>query len=220
MERLQRLRRFTGPDRRHPARSKPGQARCVNAFPHPYYVPFSLSDNRLASLLQETSLGATPATSTPPAWQPTGPPRLPEAPGASSPPTAVSSVPIPARRVRPIRFRPLGEQSLTGMVLGGDFNAGPTMGNERRAAAGRDDNFGSNAPNFRGGPGPALPGGGAGAQPDNEDDEMDSAGAHASSTGNPGMGNKFLGACRAFPPPPSPGFLVCSREGGRKAAHT
>ncbi|KAL1951881.1 hypothetical protein VTO73DRAFT_1030 [Trametes versicolor] len=77
---------------------------------------------------------------------------------------------------------------------GGDFNAGPTMGNERRAAAGRDDNFGSNAPNFRGGPGPALPGGGAGAQPDNEDDEMDSAGAHASSTGNPGMGNKFLGS--------------------------
>ncbi|OJT04695.1 hypothetical protein TRAPUB_4489 [Trametes pubescens] len=77
-------------------------------------------------------------------------------------------------------------------VQGGDLNAGPTMGNERRAAAGRDDNFGSNAPNFRGGPGPALPGGGAGVR-DNEDD-MDSSGTHASSTGNPGMGNKFLGS--------------------------
>ncbi|KAH9858149.1 hypothetical protein C2E23DRAFT_880801 [Lenzites betulinus] len=72
-----------------------------------------------------------------------------------------------------------------------DFNAGPTMMGGTaapRAAAGRDDNFGSNAPNFRGGPGPALPGG---AAPTSEDRDMNDPGATLS--GNPGMGNKFVG---------------------------
>ncbi|KAI0655130.1 hypothetical protein C8Q70DRAFT_1057780 [Cubamyces menziesii] len=58
----------------------------------------------------------------------------------------------------------------TGAQYGGDFNYPPTGD---RTAAGRDDPFASSAPNFAGGPGPAIPGGG----------------------GNPtaGLGDRFMG---------------------------
>ncbi|KAJ8489796.1 hypothetical protein ONZ51_g2706 [Trametes cubensis] len=48
----------------------------------------------------------------------------------------------------------------TGAQYGGDFNEPPTGDRPTGAAAGRDDPFASSAPNFAGGPGPAIPGGG------------------------------------------------------------
>ncbi|KAJ8454976.1 hypothetical protein ONZ51_g12711 [Trametes cubensis] len=47
----------------------------------------------------------------------------------------------------------------TGAQYGGDFNYPPTGDRTSRATAGRDDPFASSAPNFAGGPGPAIPGG-------------------------------------------------------------
>ncbi len=61
--------------------------------------------------------------------------------------------------------------------------------------------------------GPALPGG-AGVC-DNENDDMDSSGAHASSTGNPGMGNKFLGACHSSLPSLPPRWTFRAKTDAR-----
>ncbi|KAI0639456.1 hypothetical protein C8Q77DRAFT_1069485 [Trametes polyzona] len=106
----------------------------------------------------------------------------------------------------------------TGAPLGGlgDLNAagagrggGPTMGAGAHHGLGRGDNFGSDGPNFVGGPGPALPQGGSGAAGAGTgaataglgrgrggagNADMSTGGQGTTQTGNPGMGDKFVGS--------------------------